>query len=208
MEETRRRTVGQILLDAGVEPGTRLYSPAYGEVIFDKVDDTDYAKKITPMIHTHSVVSRLKKTFFMDGSISTNGECILFPSKENRDWNTFEYKQRFPSTFNFERTEYPEVFDLKIKNTAKYLQSVQLREFLPLLLSLRDVYNEISAKNCIDSDQRYGIFIKSDGVLEIEQIYNNNVNTPFVFIKKHAAEKFVQNFGQEIRHVLKELYNI
>ena len=211
MEETR--TVGQILLDTGVEPGTRLYSSAYGEVVFEKVDSIDSAKKIAPMIYTHSVGSRLKKTFFMDGSISTNGECVLFPSKENRAWSTFEYKQRFPSTFNFERDEYPEVFDLKIKNTDKYLQSEQLRDFLPSLLSMRDVYNKISANitnhvNFIDSKDAFGIFIKSNGVLEITQIRNNNANTPFVFIKNHAAEKFVQNFGQEIRQVLKELYNL
>lgn len=210
MEEIR--TVGQILLDAGVEPGTRLYSPAYGEVVFEKVDTTDYEKKITPMIHTHSAGNfNSKKTFFVDGSISTHGECMLFPSKENRDWNTFEYKTRFPSTFDFGKDEYPEVFDLKEMKMDQHTQSYDLRAFLPSLLAMRDVYNKISANavnvNCIESYGGYGIFILSNGVLDIRMINSKTDNTPFVFIKKHAADKFVENFGNHIRLVLNELYN-
>ena len=29
------------------------------------------------------------RNFLSDGKLNANGECLLFPSKENRDWNTF-----------------------------------------------------------------------------------------------------------------------
>ena len=63
--------------------GTKLYSPIFGDV---------YLESVRPHI---SVVVTLVKgekdltEFLYDGRYGMNGECMLFPSKENRDWNTF-----------------------------------------------------------------------------------------------------------------------
>lgn len=69
--------------------GTRLYSPCYGDVTLGKVDDYESKLKRTPMITCFSR-SRNEKKFFMDGSISTNGECMLFPTSEHRDWEHWQ----------------------------------------------------------------------------------------------------------------------
>ena len=60
--------------------GFRLYSPICGGcklvgVVnnFIKVEDND----------------EYIRNFLSDGKLNANGECLLFPSKENRDWNTF-----------------------------------------------------------------------------------------------------------------------
>ena len=63
--------------------GTKLYSPIFGDV---------YLEKIRP--HLAVIVNRNKdeknlEEFLYDGRYTLNGECMLFPSKENRDWNTF-----------------------------------------------------------------------------------------------------------------------
>lgn len=64
--------------------GTKLYSPIFGDV---------YLESVRPHI---SVVVTLVKgekdltEFLYDGRYGMNGECMLFPSKENRDWNTFQ----------------------------------------------------------------------------------------------------------------------
>lgn len=67
--------------------GTKLYSPLFGEVEFENVDD-----KIE--IITHTDEEEIYKAFFeKDGKyymIYKDAECLLFPSKNNRDWNSFQ----------------------------------------------------------------------------------------------------------------------
>ena len=69
--------------------GTKLYSPIFGDV---------YLEKIRP--HLAVIVNRNKDEknlveFLYDGRYTLNGECMLFPSKENRDWNTFKVGPNF-----------------------------------------------------------------------------------------------------------------
>ena len=65
--------------------GTKLYSPIFGEVELDKID-----------IHSDTPIRVLckygKDGFSKDGRIcpAYNGECVLFPSKEQRDWSKFK----------------------------------------------------------------------------------------------------------------------
>lgn len=65
--------------------GTRLYSIAYGDVEFEKIAESkEYPIHIrVDNYHVGSLTA--------DGQIyaNTNGECALFPSKEQRDWSKF-----------------------------------------------------------------------------------------------------------------------
>jgi hypothetical protein len=63
-----------------VPKGTKLYSPVFGDVIFEEVRQ-DYIRVRT---------NNIKREFYSDGRYYSNGECMLFPSRENRDWNTFK----------------------------------------------------------------------------------------------------------------------
>lgn len=68
--------------------GTKLYSPIFGEVIFNAVDDVCIdatakpdGKKPVPIAFNH------------DGTLLlnfSNTECVLFPSKNQRDWTAFQ----------------------------------------------------------------------------------------------------------------------
>lgn len=67
--------------------GTKLYSPIYGEVIFDSINDDC----------NHPIVIRVDNdhcdSFTKGGKYCAscpNGECTLFPSKEQRDWSKFK----------------------------------------------------------------------------------------------------------------------
>ena len=68
--------------------GTKLYSPIFGEVEFDKID-----------IHSDHPIRVLCKygnySFSKDGRIFSpyDGECMLFQSKDQRDWGKFMTKQ-------------------------------------------------------------------------------------------------------------------
>lgn len=62
--------------------GNVLYSPAFGDVIFKEI------------VRNNIVVEdicKIERTFLYDGRFYADGECMLFPSKENRDWKTFTY---------------------------------------------------------------------------------------------------------------------
>ena len=64
--------------------GTKLYSPIFGDV---------YLEKIRPHLAVVVNINKDEKNleeFLYDGRYTLNGECMLFPSKNNRDWNTFQ----------------------------------------------------------------------------------------------------------------------
>ena len=64
--------------------GKKLYSPLYGEVSFKEIhSDYEY-----PIVLTRDIDS---VTFTKEGfyRVGTDGECLLFPSREQRDWSKF-----------------------------------------------------------------------------------------------------------------------
>ena len=60
--------------------GTNLYSPIFGEGVLVKLTNVIKIK-----FNSHHNI----KHFDEYGRFSTKGECMLFPSKENRDWDNF-----------------------------------------------------------------------------------------------------------------------
>ena len=65
--------------------GTELYSIAYGNVRFEKINE-GYCFPILVSTKTNRIES-----FLADGKMfpNYNGECSLFPSKDQRDWSKF-----------------------------------------------------------------------------------------------------------------------
>lgn len=65
--------------------GTKLYSTIYGEVTFHHINETS----ICPIVL--QVNDNTYPTVTNDGKFSPayKGECILFPSKDQRDWSKF-----------------------------------------------------------------------------------------------------------------------
>jgi hypothetical protein len=61
--------------------GIKLYSPAFGVIEFKEVI-SDYS--ISCQTSTELIVM-----FYPDGSYYKGGECVLFPSKEQRNWDNF-----------------------------------------------------------------------------------------------------------------------
>ena len=68
--------------------GTKLYSPVFGEVEFESINDI-----IGPIVVTTNTGNA--ECFTADGKMYTyyNGDCLLFPSKEQRDWSKFKIKK-------------------------------------------------------------------------------------------------------------------
>lgn len=71
--------------------GTKLYSPICGECELDNVNSNDTTYPIACKYNDREGYL-VSISFTAEGRYSyySNGECLLFPSKENRDWSTFK----------------------------------------------------------------------------------------------------------------------
>ena len=64
--------------------GTKLYSPIFGEVDFKEIR-SDYEYGIITTSGNYSATFTKEGFYYADA----DGECTLFPSKEQRDWSKF-----------------------------------------------------------------------------------------------------------------------
>ena len=65
--------------------GTKLYSPVIGEVIFEGIDyNSSYPIGVS---NTFENLELTKDGKYLN---EPDGECILFPSKDQRDWSKFK----------------------------------------------------------------------------------------------------------------------
>lgn len=81
----------------GCPQGTKLWSPLFGEVTLLSMDSL-----IAVKTQMNSIVMFNKYGIFTNGYEECGAECLLFPSKENRDWSSFKpNKSKFdPKTLN------------------------------------------------------------------------------------------------------------
>lgn len=91
--------IAEILKDA--PKGTKLYSALHGEVTLVRISNYEYDEPI--MVKQKD---GLLATFNKDGKILKDGECLLFPSKENRDWSAFKVPQKHKHFEAFQKVLY------------------------------------------------------------------------------------------------------
>ena len=129
--------IAEILKDKPV--GTKLHTPICGKVVFDKIErdlghDTIF---VTTPAQTHY-------TFMEDGKYERNGECLLFPSNEMRDWSKFAWKEG----------------DVLVSNDKH--KEVIFAGFAD------DTYTRFKAKHILVDEGYEGIEYSGDGVLQIQ----------------------------------------
>jgi hypothetical protein len=72
---------------------TKLYSPVFGEVELIKIETEDFVCPIIVRVLDDKAPYN-KTAFTAEGKWynTEQSECLLFPSKDNRDWNKFDYR--------------------------------------------------------------------------------------------------------------------
>ena len=85
-ERMKNLNLVEILKDC--PEGTKLYSPIFGDVELVKLYNNNYPIEVKLSNNTFDC-------FTKDGRIFAehDGECMLFPSKNQRDWSKFEVKK-------------------------------------------------------------------------------------------------------------------
>lgn len=71
--------------------GTKLYSMIHGKCSFEAV--TDEIFKINFCTSKFGLTQSGECTLIKFGNMYDGGECIIFPSKEMRDWKKFSWKK-------------------------------------------------------------------------------------------------------------------
>ena len=72
----------------GCTEGTKFYNSIYGEVRFERiVENVAYPIVLSICNDRCNAINVTKKGLHYKGF---NGECVLFPSKDQRDWSKFE----------------------------------------------------------------------------------------------------------------------
>lgn len=69
----------------GVPKGTKFYSVVHGEILLKELyfPDKNHIAFIAGFYGCEIVI------YPKDGKLHPDGECLIFPSKENRDWSNF-----------------------------------------------------------------------------------------------------------------------
>ena len=114
----------------GCPRGTKFYSSVCGEVIFEKIDLSNecpillYAdnKLIVPLVP----VNHTKDGKF---SISYDGECTLFPSKDQRDWSKFVRFWDMPKIKKFDINILQPFDKVLVRNTPTVLWKADFFSF-------------------------------------------------------------------------------
>lgn len=69
--------------------GTKLYSPAFGKMMFDGIRNTFANEQRIAML----TENKIDAPFLTDGKFRKSGEVLLFPSDKMRNWDKFAWKK-------------------------------------------------------------------------------------------------------------------
>ena len=181
--------------------GTKLYSTIFGEVTLDKVNIHD----VHPIIVYR--LNYLKTSFTEEGYYLTdypNSECVLFPSKEQRDWSKFRLPVKRGDIMMGINGECPFIATGELSNTnsPKYVCGINsLGEFqLPLFKGgwTPNFYipaSEKAKKELFDKMEEAGYKWNAD-TLELEKIPKfKNKFKPFdkVLVRNDTDEEWTIN---------------
>ena len=127
--------------------GTKLYSLLHGEVLFRGIDENSDYPIVYDIIFSTDIINMFSITRNGTYSNKYNGECTLFPSKDQREGSKFSapwYKA--------------EKFDPKtLKPFDKVIMKNNLNEWTCAIFSHINDYNDGFPCNCCDRVYRYCI---------------------------------------------------
>lgn len=182
--------IAKILKDA--PKGTKLYSPICGECELNCVDNS-----VTLSIVV-SVDGCGNFYFTNEGKHRdiSNAECLLFPSKENRDWSTFKVEPQFP-------TDIADCRRILKDGTNKMTHLYELAEKidnLRQLLIARDAWWKVDNNWKPDWSEKsdtwkYVIIRREDKVLATEEVV---IARTLTFRTEEIRDKFLKTFKKLI----------
>lgn len=155
----------------GYPKGTKLYSPIFEECTLEEVTEND---DIYVMFEPYS-----RATFNQYGQYYGNiGECTLFPSKDSRDWNTFNKEK---------------VNDIPIETLFKYLvkeKDKAIKDYNSLSIEYKKLYNENkSLKKRAQAIRTDGSFVSQKNYETMANERNKAIEDRDLFLSRYLQLK-------------------
>lgn len=97
--------------------GMELYSPIFGEVYLDKI-----RPHLAIVVTTDKEQGDFKEEFLYDGRYGMKGGCMLFPSKDQRDWSKFHRHFKDGDICYLKTKEIEHIFIFKVSNDDYYIE--------------------------------------------------------------------------------------
>jgi len=192
MEE--KINIAQLLREQGVPSGTELYTTSYGECTIVRIknnkDEDQSFPIIVKTIH-NNVVCQLTANGYCNGA--ETGECILFPSKDQRDWSKYHYEKPVPSVDEIAKDYLNNTVNLHLfmfDNNPKLLAIITM-------LAVADYLNDGWIADWNSSTDKFEIEYNGSisNVLIANRIYSNT--SPVVFKTEELARKAIEMLGEE-----------
>lgn len=144
--------------------GTKLWSPVCGDCTLLEVTCNESYPIVVDIENDHSV------TFTAEGrylSRYKGGECLLFPSKENRDWTEFSLRIYKPGDFVYFKTLYDWI--CIFKERAAINGNTWIRTFLSYAPEGQEIYGLDSSQNvlCPEEGVMYSRFATEQEKAEV-----------------------------------------
>ncbi len=199
--ETKAICLSNILRGAP-EKNLTIYSPLYGEMKVKSVEsnnikcyvDEDPKRRIIVFDDEGRVVNAYNGGYY--DMVQRSAECLLFPSKDNRDWSTFKIDvyPDLPVTWN----EYSKKFGETLKSNGGSIPYSETMKTLQKLLILRDCYRNSTKKTTM----KFNVIenFKKNGTFSAELATNGRLSI-FSFQEELLTEKFIANFSDMIKEV-------
>ena len=166
--------IAEILKDK--PKGTKLYADAFGELSFEYISNN--------IIYTRTKAGTLY-TFYNNGKYDKNGEPILVPSKEMRDWSKFAWKKGDVLVSNDYCTEV--IFDKWYDNTYTNFHCKHY-------LNSEDKNKILYYKKSLCATARYSLEDKNAAqtyINAIEERFSGKLNLETLEIEKQSKKKEV-----------------
>lgn len=171
-----------------VPQGTKLYSPIFGECELKDVKDNE--------IIVESDANCGYYTFYEKGSFYKNyGECLLFPSRDNRDWSTFNTEAE---GFNVEGLK-DKIETIKhiLEDSAPEYVSDALREYLHDLEYRQDIARLASLKYLIG---KYFKHVINNDSYELIHVLSISVSMRSIVVDRIICTDNDKNININIGH--------
>lgn len=170
--------------------GTKLYSPIFGDVALNDVNEK-YINAIAKNGVTWGFTSEGKLSTC---STSEDAECLLFPSKEQRDWTKFKIEPQFTTTCG----GCCKVLGLDDDDSIYDYRSLEL-ESLRVLLICRDAWwkmdNDWKPDWSDNTQDKHFITYYEN---RINRSSCNSFNHILAFRTAEIRDKFLETFGDLI----------
>lgn len=176
--------IAQLLKEQGVPSGTEFYTIPFGIVKFHSIDDFEHINYTNEFIFDGSLDKY--------GCLCKEGECILFPSKDQRDWSKYKYEKPEPTidelvdkylVSEFGISDIITVFPIKLQVIIK-------------MLAVADYLNKGWKPDWSDADDlKYNIYFECD---TINYKYDMHCRCNVCYFKtRELAQKAIEMLGEE-----------